>query len=163
MRVVDRGNDQVLQHADVVFRHHFGVERDLLQMLVAVHGHRHHAAAGGGLHRQLGHLLLQALLHLLRLLHHVLNVHRSSIVVFSTGKISSTACTVEFAIASAFNASGELFCAAGSSRLSSPECSRGEADPSATTTDTGTGLPATFSASDCSHAFCSSQCAFAFF
>ena len=34
---------------------------------------------------------------------------------------------------------------------------------SATTIDTGTGLPATFSAIDCSHAFCSSHWLFAFF
>src|SRR5207244_3615390 len=35
-----------------------------------------HAAAGVALDAQLGHLLLQTLLHLLRLFHHLLNVHR---------------------------------------------------------------------------------------
>ena len=34
---------------------------------------------------------------------------------------------------------------------------------SATVTETGTGLPAAFSATDCSHAFCSSHWLFAFF
>ena len=75
VRVVDRGDDQVLQHADVVLRHDLGVERQLQQVLVAVDHHRDHAAAGGGLDADVGHLLLQALLHLLRLLHHRLDIH----------------------------------------------------------------------------------------
>src|SRR5688572_3256997 len=173
MRIVDGSDDQILQHADVVFRHDFRIDRDLLQMLMAVHGDGDHTAPSSGLHGQLGHLLLQALLHFLRLLHHVLDVHRafafqrSSTVVFSTGKISSTACTVELAIASAFTSSADGF---GVSRRSSPGTSRAEADAddgapvtSATAMVMGTGFPATFSASDCSQGFCSSHCAFAFF
>src|SRR5918993_2836376 len=114
VRVVERGDDQVLQHADFILGHHLGIDGDLLEMLVAVDDHRDHAAAGGGLNRQLRHFALEAFLHLLRLLHHVLYAHRylsylSSIVVFSTGNISSTAWTVELAMASAFT-SGDDVC-----------------------------------------------------
>src|SRR6185436_624881 len=76
MRVVDRRQDQVLQHADIILRHDFRIDRDLLQVLVAVDRDGDHAAAGGGLHGELRHFTLQALLHLLRLLHHVLDAHR---------------------------------------------------------------------------------------
>src|SRR5688572_27068661 len=113
-------------------------------MLVSVHRHGDHAAAGGGLHRQFGHLLLQALLHLLRLLHHVLDVHRSSIVVFSTGKISSTACTVEFAIASAFTSSDDDDGEGAAGAAGDAGAGDGTAPASATVTETGTGAPATF-------------------
>ena len=75
VRVVDRRDDQVLQHLHVVFRDDFGIDLDRLQLLVAADDDGHHAAAGGRLDAQLGHLLLQALLHLLRLLHHGLDVH----------------------------------------------------------------------------------------
>ncbi len=47
-----------------------------LQMLVAAHRHGDHAAAGRRLDAHVRHLLLKALLHLLRLLHHFLYVHR---------------------------------------------------------------------------------------
>src|SRR5262252_2597021 len=77
VRVVDGREDQILEHLDVVFRDHFGVDFDRLQLLGAVHHDRHHAAAGRGLDAHLGHLLLQALLHLLRLFHHVLKIHRN--------------------------------------------------------------------------------------
>jgi hypothetical protein len=76
VRVVERGDDQVLQHADVILRHHFRIDGDLLEMFVAVDDHGDHAAAGGGLDGQLRHLALKTLLHLLRLLHHVLYSHR---------------------------------------------------------------------------------------
>ena len=36
-----------------------------------------HAAAGGGVHAHFRHLALKTLLHLLRLLHHFLNVHKT--------------------------------------------------------------------------------------
>jgi len=70
-------------------------------------------------------------------------------VVFSTGKISSTACTVEFAIASAFRSSDDADVgfpnddAAGDAGAAA-----GTAPASATATEKGTGLPATFSAID---------------
>ena len=37
-----------------------------------------HSAAGAAFHAEFGHLLLQGRLHLLRLLHHLLDVHRVS-------------------------------------------------------------------------------------
>ena len=46
--------------------------------LRAVDDDRDHAAAGVAFDPELGHLLLQALLHLLRLLHHLLNIHGRS-------------------------------------------------------------------------------------
>src|SRR6185503_9037206 len=83
-----------------------------------------HAAAGGRLDAELRHLLLQALLHLLRLLHHGLDVHNvitfrrvrvrlaceaprnpsyiSSTSRISAGNTSSIAWTVDDDMASAF-------------------------------------------------------------
>jgi len=85
-------------------------------------------------------------------------------VVLSTGKISSTACTVEFAIASAFNSSGEAFCDEPAATGNTGSGAGTGCDPeSATTIETGTGRPVIFSAIDCSHAFCSSHWLFAFF
>src|SRR5262249_54061091 len=92
VRVVERGDDQVLQHRDVVFRHHLGVDPDRLHLLRAVDDDRHHAAAGVPLDAEVGHLLLQALLHLLRLLHHLLDVHISATSRTAGGKSASTAC-----------------------------------------------------------------------
>ena len=89
VRVVDGRDDQVLQHLDVVLRDDLGIDLERLQLLRAVDDDGDHAAAGGGLDAQLGHLLLQALLHLLRLLHHLLNllrVHISSTSRISAGK-----------------------------------------------------------------------------
>ncbi len=77
------------------------------ELLGAVERDRHHAAAGGGFDRERGHLLLQALLHLLRLLHHLLNllgIHISSTSRISAGKTSSIAWTPASASASSFNA-----------------------------------------------------------
>src|SRR6266542_3541005 len=75
MRLGDRSDEQVLQHLHIVFRHDVRIERDPLYLLVAVHDDGDHAAAGGRLDMRFGHLLLQALLHLLRLFHHALDVH----------------------------------------------------------------------------------------
>ena len=66
------GHDHVLQHLDVA--RDFGIDLDGEQVLLAVHRHRDHAAAGGGLDPDLGDLLLHLLLHLLRLAHHLLHV-----------------------------------------------------------------------------------------
>ena len=52
-----------------------GVDPQALDLLVSVQHHGHHAAAGGGFDLELAQLMLQARLHLLRLLHHLLNVH----------------------------------------------------------------------------------------
>ena len=66
------GDDHVLQHLDVAG--HFGVDLDGEHVLLPVHLHRDHAAAGGGFDADLGDLLLELLLHLLRLAHHLLHV-----------------------------------------------------------------------------------------
>src|SRR5688572_24553483 len=114
MRIRQRGENEILEHLDVVFRHDLGIERDLLHLLVAVHDDGDHAAAGGGFDLRLAHLLLQALLHLLGLLHHLIDVHDrplvqttdlrpaettsgglyiSSTSLISAGNTSSIACT----------------------------------------------------------------------
>src|SRR5204863_3942533 len=87
---------------------------------------------------------------------------RSSTVVFSTGKISSTACTVEFAIAAAFTSSPDGFTACEVADTGKAGTGDGVPD-SATLTEIATALPATFSAIDASHVFCSSHWLFAFF
>ena len=48
-RVVDGGDDQVLQHLDIVFRDDVRIDRQLLHVLVAVDDDGDHAAAGGAL------------------------------------------------------------------------------------------------------------------
>src|SRR5688500_18699915 len=113
--VVDGGDDQILQHLHVVFRHNLRVDRDRQQLFGAVDDDRDHAAAGGRFDAQLSHLLLQLLLHLLGLLHHGLDIHRyiSSTSRISAGHTSSTACTVDDDSASAF--SSRLPVAAGAS------------------------------------------------
>src|SRR5204863_2867500 len=73
--------------------HDLGIDRHRLDLLGAVDDDGHHAAAGVAFDAQLGHLLLQALLHLLRLLHHLLDVHISSTSRISAGKTSSMAWT----------------------------------------------------------------------
>ncbi len=134
-------------------------------MLVAVDDDRDHAAAGGGLDGQLRHFTLQALLHLLRLLHHVLNTHQRSL----DGRLFDReyfehGLDREFAIASAFTSSGALvgFLPATLELPAKPEPGRSGASVR-TATVIGTGFPATFSAIDCSQAFCSSHWLFAFF
>src|SRR5262249_17784786 len=105
--VVHSGNDQILQHLDIVLRDHFRIDLDSEKLLGAVERGGHHAAAGGCLHAERGHLLLQPLLHLLRLLHHLLNllgIHISSPSRISAGKTSSRAWTPASASASSFNA-----------------------------------------------------------
>jgi hypothetical protein len=74
MRVVEGGDDQVLKHLDVVFRDNLRIDFEGLHLFGTVHDHGHHPAAGVPLDAGLGHLLLQAILHLLRLLHHLLHL-----------------------------------------------------------------------------------------
>src|SRR5688572_10938177 len=152
--VVDGGHDQILQHLHVVLGDDLGIDLDRLQLLGAVHGDGDHAAAGRGLDAQLGHLLLQALLHLLRLLHHGLDVHISSTSRISAGMISSMVCTAEDDMASALRS---RFPAAGASTFG---CSTfAAATPtSPPTAVTLMRLPAAFSAADSSHARASVHC-----
>ena len=63
--LVAGGHDHVLEHLDIA--RDFGVDLHAEQILLAVHLDRDHAAAGGGLHADQRDLLLQLLLHLLRL------------------------------------------------------------------------------------------------
>src|SRR5439155_20811011 len=110
------GADQILQPTDVVFRHDLRVDFDRLHQLGAVDDDGDHPAAGVALDAQLGHLLLQALLHLLRLLHHLLHlldVHISSTSRISAGKTSNIACTP--ASASACSRSADFLSGCGAS------------------------------------------------
>src|SRR5438105_9957583 len=104
MRVVDGGDDEVLEHLDLVFRHDLGVDLQRLNLLCAVDDDGDHPASGAGLDAKRLHLLLQTLLHLLRLLHHLLNVHISSTSRISAGNTSRTALTPSSASASALSA-----------------------------------------------------------
>ena len=116
MRVVERRDYQILQHDDVVFRDDLGIDLQRLDLLGAVDDDGHHAAAGIPLDPQFGHLLLQALLHLLRLLHHLLHlldVHISSTSRISAGKTSNIACTP--ASASACSRSADFLSGCGAS------------------------------------------------
>src|SRR4051812_41755095 len=105
LRVVDRRENQVLQHLDIVFRYRFGIDLQREHLLGAVHGHGDHAAAGVALDLHLGHLLLHALLHLLRLLHELLRIHRyiSSTSLISAANTSSIVWTPLSAIARSFS------------------------------------------------------------
>src|SRR4029079_4101725 len=85
--------DQILEHADLLFRDDLRIDLHGLHLLGAVDDDGDHAAAGVAFDAQLGHLLLQVLLHLLRLLHHVLDVHISSTSRISAGNTSSIAWT----------------------------------------------------------------------
>src|SRR6202022_3047407 len=93
VRVVDRSDDQVLQHLDLVFRHDLGIDLQRLNLLGAIDNDRDHAAAGGRFTLELGHLLLALILHLLSLLPHLLDIHISSPSRISAGKTSSSAWT----------------------------------------------------------------------
>jgi len=71
------GTDQpyMREEADLLdVARYFGIDLHGEHVLVSIHADRDHAAAGGGLHADLSDLFLHALLHLLRLLHHVLHV-----------------------------------------------------------------------------------------
>src|SRR4029079_918877 len=112
--------------------------------LRAVHGDGDHAAAGGGLHFQFDHLLLHALLHLLRLLHQLLRIHRyiSSTSLISAANTSSIVWTPLSESARSFSACARL----GASRGADPVWGGGDggadacaavdvAAPSAATTE----------------------------
>src|SRR5262245_6767836 len=161
MRIVQRGDDQVLQHLDIVFGHDLRIDLQRLHLLGAVDDHGDHAAAGVAFDAQVGHLFLQALLHLLRLLHHLLNVHISSTSRISAGKTSSMVCTA--VSASAFSRSADFlstcFCAdAGAPSLGDAGRSdAGAAPASASSAVTEMGRPNASFAVDSSHGRCCSN------
>src|ERR671920_394746 len=72
-----------------------------LNLLRAIDDDRHHPAASIPFDLQFGHLLLHAVLHLLRLLHHLLDIHAhiSSTSRISAGNTSSSAWTLASAMA----------------------------------------------------------------
>src|SRR5262245_42430556 len=90
LRLAHRGHDQILQQAGVGLFERLGIELDLDQLAPAIHGRRHHAAAGAGGKAflletllRLGHLLL----HLLRLLDQVAEaLHRSLLCDSAAGR-----------------------------------------------------------------------------
>src|SRR5688572_6105764 len=103
VRVVDGSDDQILKHLDFLLRDDLGINGDGLHLLGAVDDDGHHPAAGRRLDPQVGHLLLQAFLHLFRLLHHGCDVHGSisSTSRISAGNTSSTAWIADEFMASA--------------------------------------------------------------
>src|SRR5207244_8195252 len=75
---VDCGDDEILQHVSVATIENFGFDLDREEMFLPSHLHRDHPAACGRFDDRGFHLLLQLLLHLLRLLHQLLHVHTYS-------------------------------------------------------------------------------------
>ena len=75
MGIVDGSYNKVLQHLDVVTRDNFGIDLHRYNLFGPVHHNRDHATASTCLDPGLRHLLLQTLLHLLSLFHHLPNVH----------------------------------------------------------------------------------------
>src|SRR5918994_3736336 len=95
-RLVDRGLDHVLEHVDVLRVHSLGVDPQLLQLELAADLHRDHPAAGAGLDNLVLQLLLSlghVGLHLLDLLHHLVQVRLPHQLLSSSGssKTSSAA------------------------------------------------------------------------
>src|SRR3954469_25827895 len=76
---VDRGDDEVLEHFDVVRIDGFLVDGDGEELFGTVHRRFHHAAASASLDLQRGHALLHLFLHLLDLLHQLLRIHEVSL------------------------------------------------------------------------------------
>ena len=85
--IVDRGDDQILEHLDVVGIDGLGLDLDGEQLLLAVDLRRGHAAAGAGL--ELAGLDL--LLHLLHLLLKLLRLARELLHVAAAHHIRKTA------------------------------------------------------------------------
>ena len=73
--LVDGSHDHVLEHLDVLGIERLGVDLERGDLHLAVDGDLDHAAAGRGVDRGLGEVVLhgrELLLHLARLLHHLL-------------------------------------------------------------------------------------------
>src|SRR5439155_5170226 len=142
-------------------RDHFGIDLHRLHLLRAVDDDGHHAAARVAFDAQFGHLPLQALLHLLRLLHHLLHlldVHISSTSRISAGNTSSIVCTP--ASASALSRKAVFLSAAFASAAGAASACGGCAAPPASICTAAIVIlrPATCCASDSSHArFCSTM------
>src|SRR5215469_17469210 len=102
--VVERGDDEVFEHFDLVGIDDRLIELDLLHVALAAERHRHHAAAGNAGNFDCGETflhLLHARLHLLRLFQHLAEiVHRKS-----SPSIGSSVITV-FSAASSVSPAG---------------------------------------------------------
>src|SRR5216684_374814 len=91
-RFVHGGNDQILQHLDVIGVDGFLVDGDGQQLLGAVHRRLDHPASGASLDAQRRHALLHLLLHLLHLLHQLLRIHEISPYRFRDSTRSAPRC-----------------------------------------------------------------------
>src|SRR5262245_57140921 len=92
-RFVDRGQDEVLEHAGVVRGDRLGGERQRDELLATVHPRRHGAASRRGLDLEDVDLVLELRLHALEVLHHFLDVHAlSSVGGMSRAGRTSTRC-----------------------------------------------------------------------
>src|SRR5258708_16089935 len=67
--LVNGRGHEVLEHFHILFAHDFGVNLEAADLLLTVHLHLDHPAAGTGFHHEGGNLLLHPLLLLLELLH----------------------------------------------------------------------------------------------
>src|SRR5690606_18097916 len=127
---------------------------DRLQVFLAVDDDGDHAAAGGGLDAHLLGLPLQLLLELLRLLHHLADIHYliSSTSRISAGQTSGIACTPPSASARALRSpsggGGDCGATAARSTVATAFGASGSAVPAARAVPTGTRWPATDSAID---------------
>jgi hypothetical protein len=70
--VIDGSADQILEQLGIFAREDFGFDAQFRDLLLAVHFHGDHAAAGGGFDVHGIHLALQAFLHLAELRKHLL-------------------------------------------------------------------------------------------
>ena len=83
-RLIDCGDDEVLEHVHILGVHGLGVYREPRELVLAAHDGLHDAAAGRRLEARGLKLLLhpaQLLLHLLSLLHHIGLVHAAHAAV----------------------------------------------------------------------------------
>src|SRR5437899_8263537 len=141
--LVDRGGDEVLQHLDVVPAHHLGVDRQALEVLLAVHDDLHHPPARRGLDLQRLELLLDALLGLLELFHELLWVAE-----WVHGLFSRTSTTLPPKRSSASWTAGSRAASSMSRRFfASPGVNSTGAVPGAEPTCTFNGRPAALRAS----------------
>src|SRR5262249_26866328 len=70
--LIHRRSDQILQHLLVFVRKNFGLDPYIHDLLLSVHLHRHHSAAGRRFHGHRIHLPLQVFLQLLEAREHLL-------------------------------------------------------------------------------------------
>src|SRR6266404_6034099 len=104
---VDRRAHQVLQHLVVLAGENLRLDTHVHDLLLAVHLHGDHAAAGGSLHRHGIHLPLQIILQLLESREHLLE--SADFHQFSSGRCFTSAifppkrCSIDFTIGSRSN------------------------------------------------------------